>query len=138
MRPVALALTALLAAAPLRAAPDDDPSPEAGHEVYSVFCQSCHGTGGRGDGDFADLLSRPPADLTRVAARNGGTFPALEVMRRIDGRADVPGHGVIMPVFGPLFELEVAITRTESGQPVVTSRSIADLTAWIESIQVPE
>ena len=113
----------------------DPGSAEAGAEVYSVFCQSCHGAEGRGDGDFADLLSVRPADLTEIAARNGGDFPAMDVMRQIDGRARVEGHGVIMPVFGPLFDLEVAITKADSGQPIVTSRSIADLSAFIESIQ---
>ncbi|ETX14727.1 cytochrome C [Roseivivax halodurans JCM 10272] len=113
----------------------DPGSPEAGEDVYSVFCQSCHGAAGRGDGDFADLLSVQPADLTQLAARNGGEFPQVEVMRQIDGRARVEGHGVIMPVFGPLFDLEVAITKADSGQPIVTSRSIADLAAFIESIQ---
>ncbi|SLN41580.1 hypothetical protein ROJ8625_01988 [Roseivivax jejudonensis] len=137
MRPECLVL-AILAAPAWAQEPTDPPSIEAGQAVYSVFCESCHGPAGHGDGDFADLLSVPPADLTGLTARAGGTFPEMEVMQQIDGRAEVRGHGVIMPVFGPLFDVEVAIGKTDSGQPVVTSRSIADLTAWIESIQATE
>lgn len=132
-------ILALVLAAPAAAqTPTDPPDPEAGRAVYSVFCQSCHGAEGRGDGAFGDVLTVPPADLTRILARNGGTFPEFEVMRQIDGRDRVAGHGVIMPIFGPLFDGQVAFRKTQSGQPIVTNRSIADLTAWIESIQVAD
>jgi len=44
--------------------------------------------------------ARPP-DLTRIAARRGGTFPELEVFRIIDGQADLSAHGPRhMPVWG--------------------------------------
>ncbi len=134
-----VALIALTCAAPALAREAvEPPDLESGQAVYTVFCRSCHGAEGRGDGAFGDVLSVEPADLTRIAARNGGAFPTFEVMRQIDGRARVEGHGVIMPIFGPLFDGEVAIRKADSGQPIVTSRSIADLTAWIESIQEVE
>ncbi|SFE02826.1 c-type cytochrome [Roseivivax sediminis] len=133
---IALALAAILAGPSM--AQEVGPSPATGQAVYSVFCQSCHGAGGTGDGDFADLLSVRPADLTRIAARAGGSFPEEQVMRHIDGRDDVRGHGVIMPVFGPLFDLEVALGNTETGEAVLTETSVADLTVWIETIQVSE
>lgn len=137
IRPIlaAIALASALAGAVAAQSPEDPGSIEAGAAVYEVFCRSCHGAEGRGDGPFGDLISVAPADLTQLSARNGGAFPTFEVMRRIDGRDPVEGHGVIMPVFGPLFDVEVAIGKTGAGQPVVTSRSIIDLAAWIESIQ---
>lgn len=136
MRLIAILVAGLLSASPVGASPNDPASAEAGHELYGVFCSSCHGPEGRGDGPFGATLAVPPADLTRIAARNGGRFPEFEVMRRIDGRAEVPGHGVLMPIFGALFDNGIAITRAETGQPIFTTRSIADLTAWIESVQV--
>jgi mono/diheme cytochrome c family protein len=117
---------------------DDAPSPERGRAVYDVFCQSCHGTGARGDGDFADLLSVQPADLTAIAERNGGAFPAAAVQQTIDGRAEVRGHGVIMPVFGPLFDRGSARRPIGTGAPVVNKGSVADLVAFIETIQRTE
>src|SRR5690606_5578424 len=33
-----------------------------GQRVYSSYCLICHGPAGRGDGDLAPSLSRPPTD----------------------------------------------------------------------------
>ena len=43
--------------------PPDPSSLETGRQVYELRCQSCHGPGGRGDGDVASRLRTPPADL---------------------------------------------------------------------------
>ena len=47
----------------------------------------------------------PPPDLTRIAARNGGTFPLERVDRIIAGEEALPsGHGTrAMPLWGPVF-----------------------------------
>ena len=47
----------------------------------------------------------PPADLTRISVRNGGTFPLARVARVISGEEPLPGgHGTReMPVRGPVF-----------------------------------
>ncbi len=77
-----------------------------GAQTYRYHCQSCHGAEGRGDGPVADSLKLPPPDLTRLAERAGGTFPALRARRKIDGRDAVPAHGPSeMPVWGLTFEL---------------------------------
>ena len=34
-----------------------------GREIYSVYCVSCHGSRGRGDGPLAGNLSPPPSNL---------------------------------------------------------------------------
>jgi hypothetical protein len=56
-------------------------------------------------GPFAQSLKVPPSDLTRIAARNGGTFPLARMERIISGEEEVPGgHGTReMPVWGPIF-----------------------------------
>lgn len=35
-----------------------------GYEIWEILCAACHGTGGRGDGAVAHLLTLPPGDLT--------------------------------------------------------------------------
>jgi hypothetical protein len=62
---------------------------------------SCHGLDGKGDGPKARTLSAMPADLTRIAARNGGEFPTRAIYDMIDGRGVIPAHGKRdMPVWG--------------------------------------
>jgi mono/diheme cytochrome c family protein len=76
----------------------------AGSDVYRSYCAVCHGTSARGDGSLAGSLRTRPADLTRLAQRNGGTFPRDEVVRTVDGRRPVKGHGGgDMPVWGDAF-----------------------------------
>ncbi len=129
-------LFTLAFAGPVGAQNAPDPSSiKAGHELYSVFCETCHGPEARGDGPFADILMTPPADLTRLSADNGGSFPTLRATRQIDGRDPLPGHGGEMPVFGPIFDTDFAAMSTSSGQPILTSQSITDLIHWLESIQ---
>jgi len=40
-----------------------------------------------------------------------------------------------MPPFGGMFEGEDATMKTEAGQPVLTSRAIVDLVAYLQSVQ---
>jgi mono/diheme cytochrome c family protein len=140
MRPLLTAL-ALALAAPALVAPALAQSPgdaEAGADAYAVFCATCHGAEGEGDGPTAEILTVAPPDLTRLAARNDGAFPVARVVSRIDGRDPLLAHGAPMPLFGPYFEGEGAALRTPAGQPILTSRPIADLVAWLRSIQVSE
>jgi mono/diheme cytochrome c family protein len=76
-----------------------------GANLYKAYCASCHGENAKGNGAMAAWLKVPPADLTRIAARNGGTFPLARVDRIISGEeALASGHGTrAMPVWGPVF-----------------------------------
>ena len=60
-----------------------------GIDLYRGFCLQCHGPEGKGNGPLAKGLRTPPADLTRIAQRNGGKFPRVAVGRFIMG--DRPG-----------------------------------------------
>lgn len=40
-----------------------------------------------------------------------------------------------MPVYGDFFEGRDVGLKTDSGQPIMTSQPIADLVAWLQSIQ---
>jgi hypothetical protein len=136
---LAPALAVALAALPLAAAAQngiDGPGDvAAGADHYALFCASCHGGGGRGDGPTAEVLTLQPTDLTRLAAENDGSFPTATVVRQIDGRDPVLGHGRPMPLYGPFFAGEDVAIKTPAGQPVLTSRPVADLVAWLQTIQ---
>ena len=100
MRLPFLALLFLAAAVAAAATAPGDPSAEApvdpalaGRHSYESFCSNCHGDEARGDGPLADLLRIVTPDLTRLAERNGGEFPAEHVRSRIDGTEEVKAHG---------------------------------------------
>ncbi|HEY6341910.1 MAG TPA: c-type cytochrome [Bryobacteraceae bacterium] len=101
-----------------------------GQALYHEYCAVCHGEKGKGDGPMARALKSPPADLTRIAMRNGGTFPLKKVERIISGDAPVaPGHGTSeMPVWGPIFsqiawDVDLGNIR------------VANLAKYVESLQ---
>jgi mono/diheme cytochrome c family protein len=76
-----------------------------GPALFKAYCAVCHGESGKGNGSMTPSPRVKPADLTRIAARNGGRFPAERVQRIISGE-ELPskGHGTReMPVWGPIF-----------------------------------
>jgi mono/diheme cytochrome c family protein len=76
-----------------------------GPALYKAYCAVCHGLDGRGGGPMAASLKAVPSDLTRIAIRNGGVYPAARVERVVSGEETIPGgHGTrAMPVWGPIF-----------------------------------
>lgn len=103
----------------------------AGRSLFVTYCASCHGRDGRGNGPVAQALKVPPKDLTKYAANNGGRFPAVQVVRTIDGRAPgVREHGPIeMPVWGDAF------TRHEGISEDAARDRIDAIARFIDSIQ---
>ncbi len=96
-----------------------------------MFCGACHGAGGKGDGPAAKSFRKRPPDLTQLAKRNDGTFPADRVFKIIDGRTPVSGHGgPDMPVWGDVF----AQSR-ESQTPDDVKARIEALVKYLETIQ---
>lgn len=107
----------------------------AGRDHYMRHCATCHGLEADGNGPMRPILLVPPAVLSALSADNDGTFPLLRVIQRIDGRDPLVSHGSSMPVYGEFFEGDDTALKTGSGQPVMTSRPIADLVAYLLSIQ---
>ena len=109
---------------------------DIGRSHYHSHCATCHGLEGRGDGPMAGVLLIKPTNLTELTAQNGGTFPLKRVVLRIDGRDPLISHGSPMPVFGDFFEgvFDVPI-KAPDGQPVLTSRPVVDLVAYLREIQ---
>lgn len=77
----------------------------AGSDLYQAYCAVCHGKAAKGDGPMGRDLKVAPPDLTRIAKRNGGTFPKQRVEQILSGETEVAsGHGTRqMPLWGPIF-----------------------------------
>jgi mono/diheme cytochrome c family protein len=73
-------------------------------QMFTSYCAVCHGADAKGHGPAAASLTKAPADLTRISARNGGNFPSVKVKRYIEGLDEIPAHGSRdMPMWGDLF-----------------------------------
>ncbi len=84
-----------------REAPAQSSVPDYGKAEYESNCASCHGLSGKGDGPLSEAFRPNAADLTTLAKRNEGVFPAQRVYEIIDGRQEVTAHGPrAMPVWG--------------------------------------
>jgi len=78
-------------------------SPTSAAQMYENYCAVCHGLNGRGGGPAAGFLKAPPPDLTTMARRNNGKYPASHVKEAL--RLGVSSHAraaIDMPLWGPL------------------------------------
>lgn len=126
---IAAAILGLLAAC------QTEPPPPSAAQFFADNCTACHGVSGRGDGPATAGASPKVPDLTSVAARNGGTFPRIEVMSQIDGYSR-RGHGM-MPEFGEILLGETMLVDTGAAMLTPTPVRLVELTAYIESLQRP-
>ncbi|MDX1502581.1 MAG: c-type cytochrome [Thermoanaerobaculia bacterium] len=140
---LALAL-AVPATSPAQSEEEAGPTPEAsdtyliakGRITFRVYCSSCHGPKGKGDGTVAELLKVKPPDLTRLAADNGGVFPRKRVHATIDGREDVKGHGNRdMPIWGEAFKKTLRTTWKEVTDEERAQLKIVEVVYFLDSIQ---
>ena len=106
-----------------------------GRDVFQNPCATCHGTGARGDGPMADVLSVVPTDLTALAASNGGEFPTARVVRRVDGQREVLAHGGPMPLWGMILDGPAAVIVAPDGAEIVAPEAIVDVAAWLATVQ---
>jgi mono/diheme cytochrome c family protein len=105
-------------------------SPASGQEMYRTYCAVCHGTDGKGNGPAADALKVPPTDLTALAGKNGGKYPAMKVSAIVSGEETLPAHGSKeMPIWGHLFR------SMSGGHESEVQQRVANLNKYIESLQ---
>lgn len=105
-------------------------NPASGQEMFKSYCGVCHGEDGKGNGPAASAMKVSPVDLTTLAQKNGGKYPALHVSSVVRGEADLPAHGTKdMPVWGPLF------LRLSQGHEAEVQQRVTNLNQYIESIQ---
>ena len=101
-----------------------------GKEMFNSYCAVCHGKDGKGNGPAASAMKTPPSDLSVLAQKNGGKYPASHVSAVIKGQASTPSHGSQdMPVWGPLFS---SISQGHEGQ---VQQRITNLVSYIETLQ---
>lgn len=130
-----LTLVALTACQTEPAAKEAVPS---GAEDFAMLCAPCHGASGTGNGEMAAGLSQKPADLTGLAARNGGVFPTGPVMAQIWGYAegakgDVAGR--VMPDFGALLDGDTVLFDAGDGISTPTPSRLVELALYLKTLQ---
>lgn len=108
---------------------------QQGAQIFGYYCATCHGSSATGNGPMSPSLVVAPTDLTALQVQNGGVFPTTRIVMRIDGRDPLVSHGSMMPVYGDFFAGTDVMTKTEAGQPLLTSQPIVDLLAFIEGLQ---
>jgi mono/diheme cytochrome c family protein len=106
-----------------------------GAALFAANCAACHGAAAEGNGPMAEVLEVQPADLTALAAGNGGAFPMARAVRAIDGRTKLLSHGGPMPLFGTILGGEPAVIDAEDGTPIITKAAVVDIAAWLAAIQ---
>ncbi len=112
------------------------PEPAAtGADLFRRHCAACHGTLADGRGPLAADLRTPPANLRRLAQRNGGKFDEAAVMEAIDGRRAIAAHGPRdMPVWGAVFESELE-AKGEARPHYTTLLRARLLTDYLRTLQ---
>jgi mono/diheme cytochrome c family protein len=116
--------------AEIKHVPIKQTSPASGTEMYKTYCAVCHGVDGQGNGPAAEALKVPPTDLTTLAAKNGGKYPAMKVSAILRGENLLAAHGTKeMPIWGNLF------WSLSSGHESEVQQRISNLNRYLESIQ---
>jgi mono/diheme cytochrome c family protein len=100
-----------------------------GPDLYRAHCAPCHGVDGKGHGPVVPALSVKVPDLTTIAQRNHGIFPAERVSNIISGDDIFAAHGSRdMPIWGPIFH------QIENDRDYGNIR-LKNLTDYLRSIQ---
>ena len=109
---------------------------QLGSDTYQAACAVCHGPTGQGDGEFSDVLTVKPPNLTLLSANNDGVFPYLDVFRTVDGRTTIRAHGsAVMPIWGNTFKREIGESAGPFGSEILVRARIVALVDYLESLQ---
>lgn len=102
----------------------------SGKEMFNSYCAVCHGTDGKGNGPAASAMKTSPPDLTALAQKNGGKYPAAHVAAVIKGQATLSSHGSQdMPVWGPLF------SSISQGHEAQVQQRVSNLVDYVGKLQ---
>jgi mono/diheme cytochrome c family protein len=105
---------------------------DSGEEMYREYCAVCHGKEGKGDGPAASELKAETPDLTKMAKRNNGQYPADHVAAVLRFGTKEPAHGTAdMPIWGGL----LGTSATRGTETAIVHLRIANLTDYIKSLQ---
>jgi mono/diheme cytochrome c family protein len=104
-----------------------------GRDEFVWNCADCHGQAGRGDGPLAAALIKSPSDLTKIAHRNLGIFPAQKIFDIVAGQESVVGHQSFqMPKYWERFKQTPG--QRDFVAPEVRIRAIVE---YLRQIQAP-
>ncbi|HET9308915.1 MAG TPA: cytochrome c [Candidatus Sulfotelmatobacter sp.] len=102
----------------------------SGKEMFNSYCAVCHGKDAKGNGPAASAMKTAPTDLTKLATKEGGKYPAAHVAAVLRGQASTPSHGSQdMPIWGPLF------SSLSQGRQGMVQQRITNLVTYIEGLQ---
>ena len=105
-------------------------SSTSGKEMFNSYCAVCHGIDAKGGGPAAAALKTAPADLTLLARKNDGKYPAAHVAASIRGESIMASHGSKdMPMWGPLF------SSISQGHESLVQQRVANLVDYIQTLQ---
>ncbi|MCV2891621.1 cytochrome c [Lentibacter sp. XHP0401] len=107
---------------------------KSGSMLFAENCAACHGANARGHGDAESGLEQAPADLTLISERNGGTFPADDVLAKVHGYGG-PGHFGDMPDFEDIGAGKKVMWETQNGQKIATPRALVEIVGYLEGLQ---
>ncbi len=123
-----LVVVAMPLAASVCANAEEVATSASGAEVYQQYCALCHGIDGRGLGPVTEKTTRPAADLTQIAKRNGGQFSASAVSKKIVEGGGIAEHAASrMPAWGKLF--------AAGADPERAGATVAAVTTYIAGLQ---
>ncbi len=129
-----IAVPAYAADAPISA--DGGNAGVSGEADFNMYCASCHGEDGKGNGPKAFGLSKPVPDLSDLTVRYS-SFPRERLAKLIDGREPIEGHGDReMPVWGVWFKEEAAADLGGAeGDEGSVARRVNNLIGYVETLQ---
>lgn len=111
-----------------------EPAQNTVNDDYAVYCASCHGASGRGDGPASGGMEPKPSDLTLITQRNGGTFPRLQIIGKIHGYT-MGSSDRTMPEFAEALDSPPVPYDTGDGTPSPMPERLVELANYLESIQ---
>jgi mono/diheme cytochrome c family protein len=104
-------------------------NPPSGSDLYKQHCAACHDRDSKGYAAVPPPFQVPP-DLTTLAQRYDGKFPASYVTRVLRNGVTMPAHGPAeMPIWGDDFRSRDQLDETQ------VALRIENLTDYIKSIQ---
>lgn len=114
-------------------------SADLGKREYDSNCAVCHGLKGKGDGVYADLVSKRVPDLTLMAKTNAGMYPFSRVYQSIDGTQMPRPHGTSdMPIWGQDYKVRAGEYYGDMpyNQEAFVRARILALTEYVARLQV--
>lgn len=107
-------------------------SASSGKEMFTQYCAPCHGVEGKGNGPAAGAMKSQPTDLTQLARKNNGNYPANHVasVLKFGEGTGASAHGsAAMPVWGPLLQ------SLDKFHDTGVQQRVSNLVSYIETLQ---